>query len=152
MSDKQAFCEAVTDLIEQNITDRSERINAVEALTDAYVDSTGNLPDSAQLERLADYLLKEELTDNFADKVTQTDYPFFSDRQLDRRYKKEATAKAAEYIGTDGKNHRVGKRRKRSKWETDYVNKNAKIRNDERKAQYKRDTAPGIVSTYYIDA
>lgn len=77
MSDKQAFCEAVTDLIEQNITDRSERIKAVEALTDAYEDSTGNPPDSAQLERLADYLLKEELTDNFADKVTQTEYPFF---------------------------------------------------------------------------
>ncbi|MEV3552289.1 hypothetical protein ABNC92_10605 [Paenibacillus larvae] len=123
MNDREAFCEAVTDLIEEDITDRSERISAVEALTDAYVDSTGNPPDSAQLERLADYLLKEELTDNFADKVTQTEYPFFSDRQLDRRYKKEATAKAAEYVGTDGKNHRVGKRRKRNKWETDYVNK-----------------------------
>ncbi|WP_158530229.1 hypothetical protein [Paenibacillus larvae] len=42
MSDKQAFCEAVTYLIDQNITDRSERIKAVEALTDAYADSTGN--------------------------------------------------------------------------------------------------------------
>ncbi|MDT2293955.1 hypothetical protein P7H15_15620 [Paenibacillus larvae] len=42
MNDREAFCEAVTDLIEEDITDRSERISAVEALTDAYVDSTGN--------------------------------------------------------------------------------------------------------------
>ncbi|MEV2910709.1 hypothetical protein ABNF65_19365 [Paenibacillus larvae] len=54
---KAAFNEAVTDLINHKITDRSERIKAVEALTDAYIDSVGQAPDSVQLERLADYIL-----------------------------------------------------------------------------------------------
>ncbi|MCY9512128.1 hypothetical protein M5W68_16310 [Paenibacillus larvae] len=150
MNDRIAFNEAVTELIAENITDRSERIKAVEALTDAYIDSVGQAPDSAQLERLADYLLLEELNDNSADKVTQTEYPVFSDRQLERRYKKETTVKAAEYIGMDGRNHKAGKRRKRNKWETSFIDKNAKIRNAERKAQYRKDTAPSHVFTYYI--
>ncbi|MEV2286830.1 hypothetical protein ABNC35_19655 [Paenibacillus larvae] len=150
MNDRIAFCEAVTDLIEKNISDRSERISAVEALTDAYVDSTGETPEPLQLERLADCLLLEELNNNYSDKVTQTEYPFFSERQLDRRHKKETTVKAAEYIGMDGRNHKAGKRRKRNKWETSFIDKNAKIRNAERKAQYRKDTAPGTISTYYI--
>ncbi|MEV2661799.1 hypothetical protein ABNC42_14930 [Paenibacillus larvae] len=150
MNDREAFNEAVAELIEKDIADREERIKAVEALTDAYVDSTGQEPSAAQLERLTDYILLEEINDNSSDKVTQSEYPFFSDRQLERRYKRETTVKAAEYVGMDGRSHRAGKRRKRNKWETDYVDKNAKIWNAERKAQYKKDTAPGPVSTYYI--
>lgn len=150
MNDRIAFNEAVTELIAENITDRSERIKAVEALTDAYVDSTGEAPEPLQLERLTDYLLLEELNNNYSDKVTQTEYPFFSERQLDRRHKKETTVKAAEYIGMDGRNHKAGKRRKRNKWETSFIDKNAKIRNAERKAQYRKDTAPSHVFTYYI--
>ncbi|MDR5583132.1 hypothetical protein ABND12_19365 [Paenibacillus larvae] len=150
MNDRITFCEAVTDIIEKNISDRSERISEVEALTDAYVDSTGGTPEPLQLERLADYLLLEELNNNYSDKVTQTEYPFFSERQLDRRHKKETTVKAAEYIGMDGRNHKAGKRRKRNKWETSFIDKNAKILNAERKAQYRKDTAPGPISTYYI--
>lgn len=150
MNDRIAFNEAVTELIAENITDRSERIKAVEALTDAYVDSTGEAPEPLQLERLTDYLLLEELNNNYSDKVTQTEYPFFSERQLDRRHKKETTVKAAEYIGMDGRNHKAGKRRKRNKWETSFIDKNAKIRNAERKVQYRKDTAHGQVFTYYI--
>ncbi|MDT2242213.1 hypothetical protein P7H16_15290 [Paenibacillus larvae] len=50
----------------------------------------------------------------------------------------------------DGRNHKAGKRRKRNKWETSFIDKNAKILNAERKAQYRKDTAPGPISTYYI--
>jgi hypothetical protein len=151
LSDREAFNEAITGLIEEKISDREERIKAVGALLDAYKDSTGQTPESAQLERLADYILSEELNNNSADKVTQNEYPFFSDRQLERRYKRETTVKAAEYVGIDGRNHRAGKRRKRNKWEMDCVDKTARIRNAERKAQYKKDTAPGEVIRYKMD-
>lgn len=152
MSDREAFNGAVTDLIGENITDRSERIKAVEGLIDAYMDSTGMPPEHTQLERLADYLLSEELNDKSSDKAAKNDCPFHSPRQTMRRYSREASDSAASNIGVDGQNHRIRKRRKRNRWETDYVDRHAKIRNAERKAQYKKDTAPGPVFTYYIDA
>ncbi|MDT2230697.1 hypothetical protein [Paenibacillus larvae] len=52
-----------------------------EALTDRVpADSTGGTPEPLQLERFTDYLLLEELNNNYSDKVTQTEYPFFSER------------------------------------------------------------------------
>ncbi|QHZ49922.1 hypothetical protein [Paenibacillus larvae] len=146
---KAAFNEAVTDLINHKITDRSERIKAVEALTDAYIDSIGQTPDSAQLERLADYILAEELTDMHPDKMTREEYPFFSSWQFQRRQNKESSFGNVATVGVDGKDHRKMTRRKRRRAEDNYVDRSAKIRNKERRERYRIERKPGEVRTYY---
>lgn len=167
--DKHAFSEAVDDLIAQNIEDRTERIATVHALTEAYTDSTGVRPDGAQLERLADYILREEISDPDPHKSTKYEYPILSDIQMERRRLgrrgSEGTNMAGEtsiasddtsdkharsgvYLATDGRDYRNPIRRTRSIRELIFVDENAKIRNKKRAAQYKRDTAPGpVVST-----
>lgn len=145
---KAAFNEAVTDIIAEDIVDRGERILAVRALIDAYVDSVGETPDDAQLERLTDYILREELTDMHPDKVTNTEYPFMSDWQLELRRDRETSLKVAEETGTDGRDYREPKRRRRTGYENWHVDTHAKIRNRERAAQYKRDTGPGPIVPY----
>ncbi|MEV2320435.1 hypothetical protein ABNC55_20910 [Paenibacillus larvae] len=149
MNDKIAFNEAVTELITENITDRQERIKAVEALTDAYIDSIGQAPDSVQLERLADYILAEELTDMHPDKMTREEYPFFSSWQLQRRRNKESSSGEAATVGVDGREHRKMTRRKRRRAEDNYVDRSAKIRNKERRERYRNERRPGEVKTYY---
>jgi len=147
---KAEFAAAVTDLIAEGIADRTERIAAVHALIDAYVDSVGKRPDGAQLERLTDYILREELTDTDSYKITHNEYPFMGDQQLQRRHNREAPSHAAHYEGTDGRNHRVPTRRRRNNYENWYVDYHAKIRNKERAAQYKKDTSPGEIKTYNL--
>lgn len=147
---KTEFHAAVTDLIAQNITDRPERMAAVHALTDAYFDSVGSFPDAAELERLSDYILREELTDTDRMKTRNTEYPFLSEHQFARRQGGEASDAAAEDYGVDGRNYSAPSRRKRSKGEGMLVDQYAKIRNKARAAQYKRDTAPGPEITYNL--
>ncbi|EMT54736.1 hypothetical protein I532_03990 [Brevibacillus borstelensis AK1] len=150
---KSAFSAAVSELTASNRANpipRSERMALIEALTDEYVASTGERPDVAELERLADAVLYEELTDSHPDKVTRTEYPIMSEQQLARRQNASAPLHAAHYEGTDGRNYRVPTRRKRSNYENVFVDRAAKIRNAERKRQYARDTRAGEVVTYLV--
>lgn len=155
-----------------DVANRSERMRLVEAIADEYVKAhadvnqeaidrwakrgyKGERPspiplDSTLLERLTDAILDEEITDPNPHKVAHEEYPFFSDRQLELRRDRETGLKAAEETGTDGRDYRVPKRRRRNGYENNFVDKNAQIRNAERAAQYKRDTAPGEVITYYL--
>jgi len=131
---------------------RAERVALVEEVTDtmlAYC-PPGMRPDPALIERLTDVILHEELTDMHPDKVTRTEYPFFSAHQLELRRDRETSLKAAEETGTDGRSYRLPKRRKRSAYENYAVDAAAKIRNSERAAQYKRDTAAGPVREYNV--
>jgi hypothetical protein len=147
---KETFVDAVDDVIAEDITDRSARMKAIEALTEAYVDDVGVRPDAAQLERLTDYILREELTDTHPDKVTNTEYPFMSEWQLDLRRDKETGLKAAEEKGTDGLDYRVPKRRRRTNYENWRVDRDARSHNVKRAAQYKHDTAAGALITYNL--
>lgn len=140
---KAEFRDAVTELIAQDIADRTERMAAVNALTDAYIDSVEVPPDSAELERLTDYILREELTDTDRMKTRNTEYPFLSEHQFERRRANEVPFDVAEEYGTDGRNYGLPTRRKRSKRENWAVDESAKIRNKARAVQYKRDIAPG---------
>lgn len=83
---KKVFVEMVDELIAlaPELT-RDQRIAQVEFLTDAYVDQTGERPDSYQLHRLADVILREELSDPHPDKITRNEFPIMSDRMLGRR-------------------------------------------------------------------
>lgn len=147
---KTEFNEAVTDLIAKGIADRAERMIAVQALTDAYIDSTGEQPDPTELERLTDYILREELLDPDPYKIAHTEYPFMSERQLDLRRDREMSATAAETVGVDGQNYRRPKRRQRTDYENWRVDVGAKIRNEQRAQQYAKDTAPGPLITYNL--
>lgn len=148
---KATFEAAVNELINEYIEDRTARMCAIQALTDEYVIATGERPDPAQLERLTDYVLREEILDDHPDKLTRQEYPFFSERQLMRRHTKERPLKVAEEVGTDGRDYRIPKRRKRSYRENLFVDKNAQIRNTERKRRYREFTRVQPVKTYRLN-
>lgn len=147
---KAEFHDAVSDLIAEAIADRAERLAAVHALTDAYFDSVSKTPDSSELARLTDYILREELTDTDRMKMRNTEYPFLSEHQLERRRAGEVPLKVAEEYGVDGRNYKMPTRRKRSRHENNKVDGDAKIRNKARAARYKRDTAAGPVVAYNL--
>lgn len=155
-----------------NLRDRDSRNCAVESVVDAYTlahndfnaenqrryfDRGGNgegpalIPaDSALLDRLADVLLYEEITDENPYKIAHTEYPFMSERQLDLRRDRETSDSSAESHAVDGKDYRAPEKRRRTPYENYHVDTGAKIRNAERAAQYKRDTAPGKEVTYNL--
>jgi hypothetical protein len=112
------------------------------------------------LERMSDLALCEELTDNDRMKVRNNEYPFFSETQLARRQEGvharsgtsgEVPLSAAESIGTDGKSYAVPTRRERNSRENRFVDKEAKIRNKERKHNYTEFTKVQQVIVHKID-
>ncbi|UNL92782.1 hypothetical protein CPY53_04065 [Paenibacillus polymyxa] len=148
---KVKFAEDVTKLIAEDIADRNERMAAVSALIEDYVMRYGEYPDTIQLERLTDYILREELTNTDRMKARNDEYPFLSERQFERRREREVPLEVAEEYGADGRNYRVPKRRKRSIKELIFVDEHAKIHNKLRAARYRRDTVPGPVITYNLN-
>lgn len=172
---KAEFITQVNELIAADIEDRTERMAAVKALIDRYIDAHGAAPYAAQIERLTDYILREELTDPDPYKSEHNEYPILSEIQLARRREgrrgsastnvrgetpiksdgddentSDKHAGAGVYLASDGRDYRRPIRRTRSKCELIYVDEHAKIRNKQRAEQYKRDTAPGPVVTYNL--
>lgn len=147
---KTAFIAAVDDLIAEEIEDRQDRGRAIEALTDAYIDSVGERPVPEQLDRLADYLLREELTDDHPDKMTRNEYPIMSRVQEERRRDREYSLGLAEHYDEDGRNRTKPVRRRRTAREERHVDKAARLKNRTRNAQYRKDTSPGDVVSYNV--
>lgn len=146
---KAEFEREVNEIIDQNIEDRQERIKAIGALVDYYMLYIGEAPDPVQLERLADYILREELNNTHPDKVAREEYPIFSNRQILRRRSGEVPLKVAEEVGTDGRDYKLPTRRKRSTRERWKIDKETKSRNKERRRRYAEYRRPGPVKTYY---
>jgi hypothetical protein len=152
MDYKAMLHEAITEL--QKATKRGElprevRLVKIEALTEEYFAKTGEMPDAVSLERLANLCLHEELTDSDRMKTRNNEYPFLSETQLARRQEGlharggtsgEVPLSAADSIGTDGKSYGVPTRRERNSRENRFVDKEAKIRNKERKHRYAEFT------------
>lgn len=89
-------------LIRKGIADRAERMAAVSALIDIYVDENGTAPDSSVTDRLTGYVLSEELTDSHMDKVTREDYPILSGGQSKLRAQREKSLSyVAESVPSD---------------------------------------------------
>jgi hypothetical protein len=97
--------------VELNIGNRQARIKAIDKLCEEYTAAVGEIPDSRQLQRLADEILREELTDKHPDKMTRNEYPIISIRQLNRRTQRDASFKFTEEYGIDGKFHGIPTRR-----------------------------------------
>jgi hypothetical protein len=151
---KAQLHEDITEL--QRATKRGEmprelRLVKIEALTEGYFAKTGEMPDGIALERLSDLCLYEELTDTDRMKVRNNEYPFFSETQFEERRKVEASFKLSEEHGVDGRNHKPPGRRERSNREIKFMDKNAKIRNKERKQKYHEFTKVQPVITRRIN-
>ena len=125
---KSAFKRYVDELFARakrgDLADRAERMQLIDELIESYIAATGQRPDSVQLDRLATLCLREELTDRHPDKMSREEFPIMSDEQYVRRKtglnrKKdgrgiiETSFKLAEEYGTDGRNYRKPKRKKR---------------------------------------
>lgn len=155
-----------------DLADRTQRMALIEQVTDDYVmahaevnqsridaweasDSSEERPcsipmDSALIERLANAILDEELTDRHPDKMTIEGYPIMSDRQLSGRHAVEYSEDLGEAYDATGKNRGIPLRRHRIAKEHRFVDKLARAKNRERNAQYKRDSSPGAVASYNL--
>ncbi|WP_416045893.1 hypothetical protein [Priestia megaterium] len=130
-----------TDMIfADTLANRQLRIQIIENLTDCYFAATDETPNAKQLERLADAILNEELTDQRRNKMQAVEYSFMSTWQLDARHEKEYAEVLADGHGADGRNYNRPTRRVRTGREHHAVNKQAKSRNDARKAKYREFT------------
>jgi hypothetical protein len=152
MDVKTRLHEDITQL--QQATKRGElprevRIVKINTLIEEYFAKTGEMPDAVALERLSDLILYEELTDDDRMKVRNNEYPFLSETQLARRQEGlharggtsgEVPLSAADSVGSDGKSYGIPTRRERNKRENRFVDKEAKIRNKERKHNYTEFT------------
>lgn len=150
---KAAFSAAVTELIATNRANpipRHERMRIIGALTDEYVASTGERPDVAELERLADAVLYEELTDQNPHKIAHTEYPFMSETQLSLRRDREVSLWVAKELDQDGVDRKPKKRRMRSKHEHAFMDRTVKSRNKERLRKHRAAMTPGPVITYNL--
>lgn len=137
--DKALLHEMITELYQRTKAgelDRIERIKEINALVEAYHDSVGKSPDSAALERMANLIIYEELSDPHPDKMAREEYPIMSETQREERIKSEASEKLAEEYGADGRNYKVPTRRKRSSYEEKFVDRAARARNKERRNRY----------------
>lgn len=136
---KTLLHETITELYKRTKAgelSRMERIEEITALSDAYYDSVGEHPDTFALERMANLVLYEELSDRHPDKMTREEYPFMSESQLDERYKKEASDKFAEEYDQTGRNRAEPKRRSLSTYESIFVDARAKSLNKQRRKRY----------------
>ncbi|QYG88328.1 hypothetical protein [Bacillus atrophaeus] len=137
--DKTLLHEMITDMYtrtkEGNMS-RLDRIEEITALADAYFDAVGEHPETKALERMANLVLYEELSDPHADKMTRDEYPFLSESQFDERYKKEASDKLAEEYDQNGSFQGRPIRRTRSMYENKLLDRKAKARNKERRKRY----------------
>lgn len=158
---KTSFVHAATCLIDAKIEDRDERMAAVQALIDEYVTEVEERPDGGVIERLTDYILREELTDDDPYKIVHNEYPFLSRMQLERRQFGQRGAQRSNITGeasldsfhsydSNSVNQRLPVRRKLRVYEQLLIDQNTKIRNDARAAQYKRDTSSGQLVKYNL--
>ncbi|MGG1152353.1 hypothetical protein [Bacillus wiedmannii] len=130
------------------ISNRDVRTEEIKSLTDAYVEAVGERPEPKQLERLADLLLYEELSNTHPDKMAREEYPIMSDHQLSRRHSGEVSMKVAEEYGIDRRCYKPPVRRKRTRKETWQIDREAKSRNEERRKVYREFTRVQVVRSY----
>jgi len=158
--------------INYDVLNRDERMVLIEHVSDDYIlahaevnqrrinkweekGGKGERPTSltlntALLDRLADAVLDEELTNKNRSKAYLPEYPFLSERQFDGRRDREYSLSLAENYDTDGVNRGKPERRRRIAREERFIEKVSQAKNRKRNAQYKRDTSSGAVTSYNL--
>lgn len=102
--------EYVTMLIDEayaHETASQERVNKADALCEAHYAQVGQMPSEGVLNRLAWYIVFDEMTDDHPDKMSREEYPILSRGQLRRRNEKTVTLGELPY----GDTRYLGKRR-----------------------------------------
>lgn len=150
MNYREEFEQRVTLFLEDVEPNRTKRIAMIDAMINDYVTRYGESPPSDQLERLADAIMHEEITDRHPDKMSRAEFPIMSQRQLERRHDREYNFDLAENYDVNGKNYGKPERRHRIAKEQRFIERTAQQRNRARNAQYKRDTSPGTVAIYNL--
>lgn len=117
------------------ISDRVARLERITALADAYMDATDKEPDSIALDRMADLVLFEELTDTNKNKM-KAEYPIMSERLETTRKNGERSGKLAEEYDQTGRNRAEPTRRSLSTYESIFVDARAKSLNKQRRKHY----------------
>ncbi|WP_060210519.1 hypothetical protein [Sporosarcina koreensis] len=82
-----------------------QRRKNVELITESFYATVGQMPSPAQLDRLASFLLFDELSDPHPDKMTREEYPIMSDSQRDERLGDEVSFKWTESVAVDGRDY-----------------------------------------------
>ncbi|MEK4267930.1 hypothetical protein [Bacillus sp. FSL W8-0940] len=137
--DKTLLHEMITELQQRTKAgelDRIERIEEITALADAYFDAVGEHPDSIALERMANLIIYEELSDTNKNKMKNDEYPIMSERMEKTRRSGETSEKMAEEYDEFGKNQGKPARRRLSTYEGIQMDRCAKARNKERRKKY----------------
>ena len=83
--------EYIDELIDEAYRQRpgpQERVQKASALCEAHYEQIGRYPDSSVLNRLAWYIVIDDMIDRHPDKMTREEYPIMSDDQLERRDEK----------------------------------------------------------------
>jgi hypothetical protein len=143
---KHNFNDVIDDLRRRTKADelpRDVRIAEIDRVTEEWFRETGEMPDAKQLERLADLILHEELTDGSNEILSDTQIARRQEGKHSRKTsnpKIEVPFKMAENLGTDSRNYNKPIRRERSLRENEHIDKAAKSRNDERHKRYKEFT------------
>jgi hypothetical protein len=159
---KVEFEKAADALIQEKLSDRQERIQAIDALCEEYAASIGQPPDSLQLDRLANEILREELTDKRKNKTRVEEYPILSDYQISRRMfgvnqrkgkypVSEVPLYMAMNYGTDNKEYRSHHREKRTITDLVDADLNSRPLDPVRRKQYEDFIKLGEVRSYYLD-
>jgi hypothetical protein len=105
---KQSFTAEVDQLVKQDLTVEFKN-KLIQGMTDAYVEQTGEIPDSYELSRLATWLVEDK--ENDPDKVTNTEYPILSESQIKLRKRREVPNQYIENQ-SDSTKHRMNGKRK----------------------------------------
>ncbi|WP_181349409.1 hypothetical protein [Thalassobacillus sp. CUG 92003] len=89
--------------------------------------------DEKLLDQLSDLMLDEELRDPTAYKIANAEYPFMSDRMIDKR-----TSKDTKDTAIDKESERVsrGTRRQRTKYENSFMDRRHKAHNKAMRKRY----------------
>jgi hypothetical protein len=105
---KNTFVHEVDKLVKQDLTVEFKN-KLIQGLTDAYVEQTGEVPDSYELSRLATWLVEDK--ENDPDKVTNTEYPVLSESQIKLRKRREVPNQYLENTSNSGKHKINGKKK-----------------------------------------
>lgn len=136
--------------IEYDLKDRRQRMEWVKAVIDLFIQQTGKRPPGVQMDRLATFILREELNDKNTGKHKKNEHTFLSEQQMMRRQRKTVSMIAAESVATDGQNHRAPTRRKLMVKEMLHIDETTKIKNKDRRKKYAEALRPGEVIIYKI--
>lgn len=113
---KAAFIEDVNELLNDVQLPVRWRNKAADDLIESYVIQTDERPDAMQLSRLADYILRDDLSDPHPDKVSNTEFPILSQGQIKLRHGREYAGGDVSHYSSDVK-HKLNGTRKKTKGE-----------------------------------